>query len=60
MYELFTESREVSCKFAQFGRRAGHIMTINNLLGTELFKKDKNAEEKEKSRIMRILKSRDY
>lgn len=44
----------------QFGRRAGPIMTINHLLGTELFKKDKNAEEKEKSRIMRILQSRDY
>lgn len=44
----------------QFGRRAGPIMTLNHLLGTELFKKDKNAEEKEKSRIMRILKSRDY
>lgn len=44
----------------QFGRRAGPIMTLNHLLGTALFKKDKNAEEKEKSRIMRILKSRDY
>lgn len=44
----------------QFGRRAGPIMTVNQLFGTELFKKDKNAEEKEKSRIMRILKSRDY
>lgn len=44
----------------QFGRRAGPIMTVNHLLGTELFKKDKNAQDKEKSRIMRILQSRDY
>lgn len=39
----------------EFGREAGPIENINRLLGTNLFGKDKTQEEKQKSRIQRIL-----
>ena len=39
----------------KFGRSAGPIEIINNLLGTSLFKKDNSEEEKQKSRIERLL-----
>lgn len=39
----------------EFGRRAGPIEDINRLLGTSFFKKDKSNEEKQKSRIERLL-----
>ena len=39
----------------EFGRRAGPIRNINYLLGTNLFGKDKTQEEKQKSRIQRLL-----
>lgn len=39
----------------EFGRQAGPIENINRILGTTLFKKDKTDEEKQKSRIERIL-----
>lgn len=39
----------------EFGREAGPIENINRLLGTSLFKKDNTDEEKQKSRIERLL-----
>ena len=39
----------------EFGREAGPIENINRLLGTNLFGKDKTHEEKQKSRIQRLL-----
>lgn len=39
----------------EFGREAGPIENINRLLGTNLFGKDKTQEEKQKSRIQRLL-----
>ena len=39
----------------EFGREAGPIENINRLLGTSFFKKDNTKEEKQKSRIQRIL-----
>lgn len=39
----------------EFGREAGPIEQINRLLGTNLFGKDKTQEEKQKSRIQRLL-----
>jgi hypothetical protein len=39
----------------EFGRSAGPIENINRLLGTSFFKKDKTNEEKQKSRIERLL-----
>lgn len=39
----------------EFGREAGPIENINRLLGTHLFVKDKTQEEKQKSRIQRLL-----
>lgn len=39
----------------EFGREAGPIENINRLLGTSLFKKDNTGEEKQKSRIQRLL-----
>lgn len=39
----------------EFGRSAGPIENINRLLGTNLFGKDKTQEEKQKSRIQRLL-----
>ena len=39
----------------EFGREAGPIENINRLLGTNLFSKDKTQEEKQKSRIQRLL-----
>jgi len=39
----------------EFGRRAGPIRNINYLLGTNLFGKDESAQEKQKSRIERLL-----
>ena len=39
----------------EFGREAGPIENINRLLGTNLFGKDRTQEEKQKSRIERIL-----
>ena len=39
----------------EFGRSAGPIENINRLLGTNLFGKDKTPEEKQKSRIQRLL-----
>lgn len=39
----------------EFGREAGPIENINRLLGTSLFKKDNTDEEKQKSRIQRLL-----
>lgn len=39
----------------EFGREAGPIENINRLFGTKLFTKDKTGEEKQKSRIERIL-----
>lgn len=39
----------------EFGRQAGPIEAINRIFGTELFKKDKSKEEKQKSRIERLL-----
>ena len=40
----------------EFGREAGPIEQINRLLGTNLFGKDKTQEEKQKSRIQRLLR----
>lgn len=39
----------------EFGRKAGPIRNINYLLGTNLFGKDTTQEEKQKSRIQRLL-----
>lgn len=39
----------------EFGREAGPIENINRLLGTHLFVKDRTQEEKQKSRIQRLL-----
>lgn len=39
----------------EFGREAGPIENINRLLGTNLFGKDKTQEEKQKSRIQKLL-----
>ena len=39
----------------EFGREAGPIENINRLLGTSLFSKDNTDEEKQKSRIQRLL-----
>ena len=39
----------------EFGREAGPIENINRLLGVNLFGKDKTQEEKQKSRIQRLL-----
>lgn len=39
----------------EFGRRAGPIRNINYLLGTNLFGKDESVQEKQKSRIERLL-----
>lgn len=39
----------------EFGREAGPIEQINRLLGTNLFGKDKTQEEKQKSRIQKLL-----
>lgn len=39
----------------EFGREAGPIENINRLLGTSFFQKDNTKEEKQKSRIQRIL-----
>ena len=39
----------------EFGRRAGPIRNINYLLGTNLFGKDESVQEKQKSRIQRLL-----
>ena len=39
----------------EFGRSAGPIENINRLLGTNLFGKDKTQEEKQKSRIQKLL-----
>ena len=39
----------------EFGREAGPIENINRLLGTNLFGKDRTQEEKQKSRIQRLL-----
>ena len=39
----------------EFGRQAGPIENINRLLGVNLFGKDKTQEEKQKSRIQRLL-----
>lgn len=39
----------------EFGREAGPIENINRLLGTSLFVKDNTDEEKQKSRIQRLL-----
>lgn len=39
----------------EFGREAGPIENINRLLGINLFGKDKTQEEKQKSRIQRLL-----
>ena len=39
----------------EFGREAGPIENVNRLLGTNLFGKDKTQEEKQKSRIQRLL-----
>ena len=39
----------------EFGREAGPIENINRLLGTSLFSKDNTGEEKQKSRIQRLL-----
>ena len=39
----------------EFGREAGPIENINRLLGVNLFGKDKTHEEKQKSRIQRLL-----
>lgn len=39
----------------EFGRKAGPIRNINYLLGTNLFSKDTTQEEKQKSRIQRLL-----
>ena len=39
----------------EFGREAGPIENINRLLGVNLFGKDKAQEEKQKSRIQRLL-----
>ena len=39
----------------EFGREAGPIENINRLLGTNLFGKDKTHEEKQKTRIQRLL-----
>ena len=39
----------------EFGREAGPIENINRLLGTNLFVKDRTQEEKQKSRIQRLL-----
>lgn len=39
----------------EFGRKAGPIENINRLLGVNLFGKDKTHEEKQKSRIQRLL-----
>lgn len=39
----------------EFGREAGPIENINRLLGTHLFVKDKSLDDKQKSRIQRLL-----
>lgn len=39
----------------EFGREAGPIENINRLLGTHLFVKDKSVDDKQKSRIQRLL-----
>ena len=39
----------------EFGREAGPIENINRIFGTSFFQKDKTGEEKQKSRIQRIL-----
>ena len=39
----------------EFGREAGPIEQINRLLGTSLFKKDTSTEDKQKSRIQKLL-----
>ena len=39
----------------EFGRKAGPIRNINYLLGTNLFGKDESVQEKQKSRIQRLL-----
>ena len=39
----------------EFGREAGPIENINRLLGVNLFGKDRTQEEKQKSRIQRLL-----
>ena len=39
----------------EFGRQAGPIENINRLLGTHLFVKDKSVDDKQKSRIQRLL-----
>lgn len=39
----------------EFGREAGPIENINRLFGTSFFQKDNTKEEKQKSRIQRIL-----
>ena len=39
----------------EFGREAGPIEQINRLFGTNLFKKDTSTEDKQKSRIQKLL-----
>lgn len=39
----------------EFGREAGPIENINRLFGTNFFKKDTSTEDKQKSRIQRLL-----
>lgn len=39
----------------EFGREAGPIENINRLFGTHLFVKDKSVDDKQKSRIQRLL-----
>lgn len=39
----------------EFGRRAGPIDNINRLFGTNFFKKDTSTEDKQKSRIQKLL-----
>ena len=39
----------------EFGREAGPIENINRLLGTHLFVNDKSLDDKQKSRIQRLL-----
>lgn len=39
----------------EFGREAGPIENINRLLGTHLFVNDKSVDDKQKSRIQRLL-----
>lgn len=55
MPSTFTDYMTNAAGRPEFGRQVGPISNINLLLGTNLFGKDESVQEKQKSRIERLL-----